>query len=87
MQEVLGVENPTEDYSVGQKLFRLKPRPFFLSSSYLETGIIEKDRIILIDSLNTLHFKDLNYRNSSNTKRDKNIFDALMLMNKYTKGS
>jgi len=87
MQDVLGVENPTEDYSVGQNLFELKPRPFFLSSSYLETGIIEKDRIILIDCLNTLHFKDLNYRDSSNTKRDKNIFDALMLMNKYTKGS
>lgn len=85
MQEALGIENPTEDYSVGQNLFDLKPRPFFISSSYTETGIVEKDRIVVLDNLNALHFKDLNYRDSSNTKRDKNIFDALMLMNKYTK--
>ncbi|HAR80048.1 MAG TPA: hypothetical protein DCR21_04375 [Succinivibrionaceae bacterium] len=85
MQDVLGVENPTEDYSVGQNLFDLKPISYFLAGSYIEFGIVEQDRIVLIDRFNALHFKDLNYRDSSNTTRDKNIFDALMLMNKYLK--
>lgn len=69
MQEVLGVTNDTRAYGIGQNLFHLTPRAYVLAGSYTENAIIEDERIIIIDALGMLHFKDKRYKNSKNTSR------------------
>lgn len=47
MQEVLGCQNPIEDYSVGHNLFDAETeRQWLLVHSYFNYGIVTKDRII-----------------------------------------
>lgn len=77
MQEVFGVINPTQDYSMGQNLFELKDRKFLIAGSYNQNAILEDDRIILIDSLGLLHFKDKAYKNSQNNSKDSYILEIL----------
>ncbi|MCH5336828.1 MAG: hypothetical protein J1D99_05355, partial [Campylobacter sp.] len=77
MQEVFGVINPTQDYSMGQNLFNLKDRKFLIAGSYNQNAILEDDRIILIDSLGLLHFKDKAYKNSQNNSKDSYILEIL----------
>lgn len=48
MQRVLGVENPKEDYSVGEDLFDAKPRRVFYAGSYNEDAIVVGDEVLLI---------------------------------------
>ncbi|KAA6230701.1 sulfatase-like hydrolase/transferase [Campylobacter sp. LR291e] len=85
MQEVFGVKNNPKTYSLGQNLFNLTQREYFIAGSYLENAIIEKDRIILINKLGVLSFKDINYSNHANIKNRQNIFKALQDMNEFLK--
>lgn len=77
LQEVLGVTNEISDYSVGQNIFALKPRDFFLSGSYLENAVIEKDRIVMIDQAGMMHFKDWSWRDSPNQERSETLVKAI----------
>ncbi|MCR5084509.1 MAG: sulfatase-like hydrolase/transferase [Succinivibrionaceae bacterium] len=85
MEDVFGVSNPREDYTVGQNLFDLRPLPFFLSGSYLENAVVERDRIVLIDEMGMLQFKDLSYRDSPNRERGETIMGALRQMSQFVK--
>lgn len=87
MPRVFGVTNPVSDFSIGQDLVNPQEPPFILVGSYLENALIEDDRIVLIDKLGILRFKDKRYRDSSNTERDSNLFAALRLMSYYMQGA
>ena len=82
MQEVLGVENETRDYSIGQNLFKLTPRPYVLAGSYTENAIVEDERIIIIDVFGLLHFKDKRYKTHSDTSR-KNLLTPYKIFYEY----
>lgn len=82
MQEVLGVTNDTRTYSIGQNLFHLIPREYVLAGSYTENAIIEDERIIVIDALGMLHFKDKQYKNSKDTSR-KNVLEPYKIFYEY----
>lgn len=87
MPRVFGVTNPVSDFSIGQDLVNPQEPPFILVGSYLENALIEDDRIVLIDKLGLLRFKDKRYRDSNNTARDSNLFAALRLMSYYMQGA
>ncbi|WP_281756858.1 sulfatase-like hydrolase/transferase [Succinatimonas hippei] len=83
LPEVFGVTNPISDFSIGQNLFNLKPVNYVLCGSYLENAIVEKDRIVLIDELGMLRFKDKHYNDTDNTARDAYLLDAVRTFSEY----
>ena len=83
LPEVFGVTNPISDFSIGQNLFNLKPVNYVLCGSYLENAIVEKDRIVLIDELGMLRFKDKHYNDTDNTARDAQLLDAVRTFSEY----
>lgn len=83
LPEVFGVTNPIRDFSIGQNLFNLKPVNYVLCGSYLENAIVEKDRIVLIDELGMLRFKDKHYNDTDNTARDAYLLDAVRTFSEY----
>lgn len=83
LPEVFGVTNPISDFSIGQNLFNLKPINYVLCGSYLENAIVEKDRIVLIDELGMLRFKDKHYNDTDNTARDAYLLDAIRTFSEY----
>ena len=85
MPEILGVTNPTEDFSVGHSLWSENPRTWFISSSYSNTAIVEKDRLVLINSAGMLSFKDRNNRSTENDRRTANLMQAIELLSRYRK--
>ena len=83
LPEVFGVTNPISDFSIGQNLFNLKPVNYVLCGSYLENAIVEKDRIVLIDELGMLRFKDKHYNDADNTARDAHLLEAVRTFSEY----
>ena len=83
LPEVFGVTNPISDFSIGQNLFNLKPVNYVLCGSYLENAIVEKDRIVLIDELGMLRFKDKHYNDTDNTARDAHLLEAVRTFSEY----
>ncbi len=49
LQEIFGVVNPLQDYTIGQSLFDKHPRSVFLVEGYSKTGIIEPSQISVIN--------------------------------------
>ena len=47
MQDVLGCKNAVEDYSIGSNLFDPAEREFVFSSSYLETAVINQNKVFV----------------------------------------
>lgn len=84
MQEVFGVANEIRDYSIGQNLRNLYPRPYVLAGSYNENAIIEDERIIIIDVLGMMHFKDKKYKNSTDRSR-KSVVEPYKIFFEYLK--
>lgn len=83
LPEVFGVTNPVSDFSIGQNLFDLKPIDYFLCGSYLENAIVERDRIVLINKIGMLRFKDKRYNDSEDTKRDPHLLEAIKTFSEY----
>ena len=48
LKRVLAVQNPIEDFSVGNDLFDPKGREFFFVGSYNEDAIVAGDKVLLI---------------------------------------
>ena len=48
LKRVLAVQNPLEDFGVGQDLFDSKPREVFFVGSYSEDAIVAGDEVLLI---------------------------------------
>lgn len=86
LPRVFGVLNPRSDYTVGQDLFAPHDREYVLAGSYLENAIVESDRIVLIDNLGMLRFKDKRYQDSTDTTRDGFILDAIKQMSYFMQG-
>lgn len=84
MQEVFGVTNDISAYSIGQNLFNLTPRDYVLAGSYNENAIIEDERIIIIDVLGILHFKDKKYKDSADRNR-KSVVEPYKYFFEYLK--
>lgn len=85
LQDLFEVTNDPRDYGVGQNLFALKPIEFFVSGSYMETAIVEANRITMIDNLGLLYFKDNNWRDSSDKSRSKAVVDGILQLQEYKK--
>ena len=83
LPRVFGVTNPLSDFTIGQDLFSLKPRKYILAGSYLENAVIEDDRIVLIDKVGMLQFKNPDYTDSSNTVRSPHLLEALGVFSEY----
>lgn len=83
LPRVFGVTNQLSDFTIGQDLFALKPVDYFLTGSYLENAIVERDRIVLIDKVGMLQFKNLDYTDSSNTERSPNLLQAIRIFSEY----
>lgn len=83
LPRVFGVRNNISDFSIGHDLFSNQYHKYVLAGSYLEHAIIEEDRIVLINKLGMLDFKDKNYQSSKDKTRDSFIFDAVGLMSFY----
>lgn len=83
LPRVLGVRNPTKDFSIGSDLFDLPERKYVISGSYLDNAVIESERIVILNRFGLLEFKDKNYRDSQDTSRNGNIFDAIKIMSYY----
>lgn len=86
MPRVFGVTNPVSDFSVGQDLFKVKPIDYFLVGSYLENAVVEQNRIVVIDKLGMLQFKNKDYSDSSDTKRSRHLLEALGTFSYYLGG-
>jgi len=48
MSQMLNCKNPANDYSIGYNLFDPRPTDYLIVSSYMDFGVIEKNRIITI---------------------------------------
>ena len=83
MPEVLGCTNPTQDYSVGTRLWEPKQKNWFIVGSYQNSAIVEQDRIVLINGAGFLSFKDRQYRETSHETRTPNLLEAIELMSRY----
>lgn len=55
----MGVTNPIEDYSMGQDLYNLKHRDWFVSGYNNNYAIIEEDRITKVYSTGLFDVTDL----------------------------
>lgn len=86
MEDLFSVQNQPSDYTVGQNLFALKPRNFFLAGDYLQNAVVQKDRIVVIDEMGLLRFKDPSYHDSSETRRTPELMEALLQMKEFMSG-
>lgn len=50
VKRLLGCKNLASDYSVGKDLLDASLRPYLIAGSYLDLGIVEKNRITIINS-------------------------------------
>lgn len=80
---VFGVKNKIEDFSIGYDLFNRYNSKYVLATNFKESAIIEEDRIVLIDNLGLMSFKQKDYQDSSNTTRDGYLFDAIKELTFY----
>ncbi len=85
LPEVLGCINDVEDYSIGHTLFSPSNRNWFLSGSYQNNAIVERERITIINGMGMLLFKDRTYGDSPDRERNLNLIEALKLLGKYRK--
>ena len=70
LPEVLGCENPTEDYSVGMSIWKeAGRRNWVYSKGWSRDAFVEPNRIVLINAAGALEFLDKTYRPS----KDKTI--------------
>ena len=83
LPRVFGVTNPLSDFTIGQDLFNLQPRAYFLAGSYLENAVIEPKRIVLINEVGMLQFNNLDFSDSSVTSRNANLLDAFKVFSEY----
>ncbi|MBE6375142.1 MAG: DUF3413 domain-containing protein [Lentisphaerae bacterium] len=59
MQDVLGCTNDIADYSLGKNLFDPSPRPYIISTSYLETALICEDKVFAMTVYGIMQEYDL----------------------------
>lgn len=85
LPRVFGVRNNISDFSIGEDLFSERSTKYVLVGSQLENAIIEDDRIVLINKLGMLDFKDKQYKTAKDETRDTFLFDAIGQMSDYFK--
>lgn len=80
---VLGVKNKIDDFSVGSDLFNRNNTKYVLATNHREHAIIENERIVLIDDLGMMNFRQKNNQESSDTTRNGYLFDAIKELTLY----
>lgn len=83
MPRVFGVTNEVSDYSVGQDLLSLKPIDYYIAGSYSENAVVQQDRIVLIDKMGMLRYKDNNYQDIPKGGNDAYLMEALKTLSYY----
>lgn len=77
--------NDNNEYSIGYDLFQKNGRsPFFLSSSYVNVGLIELAHITTLEASGRVTITDLSAKPLNHTNPNKEVIhQALHLMRKY----
>ena len=85
LTRLFSCENPISDYSVGQNLFSKQGRlPFILAGSYVNMGLIEPDRLTILEASGRINMMNIQAGPLTEGKpRKKMIRQALELMRRY----
>lgn len=84
MPELLGCQNSTQDYSIGENLFTFPNHDGVIMGSYTETALHQDSKITLIDKLGQLSVRDGRYDelNRDQLPRDK-VVELLDMQRRY----
>ncbi len=86
LPEVLGCENPTEDYSVGMSIWKeAGRRNWVYSKGWSRDAFVEPNRIVLINAAGALEFLDKTYRPSKDKTIPAYIPEVLKENSRYLK--
>ncbi len=83
MPRVFGVTNEVSDYSVGRDLLELGPLDYYIAGSYSENAVVQKDKIVLIDKVGMLRYKDNLYRDIPKSVNDAYLMESLKILSYY----
>ncbi|NOX76855.1 MAG: sulfatase-like hydrolase/transferase, partial [Gammaproteobacteria bacterium] len=75
MRDLLGCDNPPQDYSSGKHLLDGQPGPYLLMSNYNQFAVMEAQRITVVDEFGNVDVMDQRYRPIP----DAQLPNALML--------
>ena len=84
LQNVLYCENNSEDYSIGHSVFTTDtgPSPYVIVGSYIDLGVIEKDRITTIFPAGDYLITDLTDRQLPNAKLNLKLMQNIFAINR-----
>ncbi|MBQ9789487.1 MAG: DUF3413 domain-containing protein [Lentisphaeria bacterium] len=85
MQDILGCTNETSDYSIGKNLFDSSDRPYIISSSYLETALICRDKVFVMTVYGIMQQYDLNGNFIEESMPPEGMKYLLKIMAQYAK--
>jgi len=85
MQRLFACKNPVSDYSIGQNLLQNEGRlPFVLAGSYVNMGIIERDRLTTLNTSGMITITDKHAKPLEHALPDVAVMSrALSLMRMY----
>ena len=84
LNRIFGLQNPTNDYSIGQSLFNEKAPAFLLIHSYTNLGLVNGKKIITIFPSGYYQTQNLQAKMLSNKSLPmKNVLAALGLTQRY----
>lgn len=84
LKRVLDVQNPTEDFSVGQDLFDARNRDAFFVGSYNEDAIVAGEEVLLIKMSGAMQGHNLkDWKEIDDTKLKKWVPAYLQMRGKY----
>lgn len=85
MQDVLGCTNDVSDYSSGKNLFDASERPYIISSSYLETALIYRDKVFAMTVYGVMQKYSLDGKIIDDPLPADGMKYLLSMMSKYSK--
>ena len=85
MQDILGCTNEISDYSIGQNLFDESDRPYIISTSYLETALINKNNCFAMTVYGVLQKYDLDGKFTEENMPPDAMKYLLKIMAQYAK--
>lgn len=86
LEELLGCQNPSADYSSGQNLYKHNGHPWLVQGTYGDFAIRMPDHFIVISLSGNYQILDRNYREKSDIKVDPEIYQkALLEMRRFYK--
>lgn len=86
LQEVLGCENPSSDYSSGDNLLKHPGHQWMIHGTYGDFAIRLKDHFVKVELSGNYELLDLNYNRIQNIENDPELYQkALLEMRRFYK--